>query len=100
MVPPSSDAEEKKIAELEARLKKAEKEIAEESGAARSIVPASPPAPASVPVASEPPAENVPKNAGLRGLRPAFERLDPSKKPDARLSQADFEFAVESARRA
>jgi hypothetical protein len=32
-------------------------------------------------------------------LRSAFERLDPSKKPGGRLSQGDFEFALDSARR-
>jgi tetratricopeptide (TPR) repeat protein len=65
----------------------------------RSATP-SPPAPASPPVAEEPAAGGPAKNAGLRPLRPAFDRLDPSKKTGARLSQGDFEFALETARRA
>ena len=100
VTPPSSDAEAKRIADLEARLRKAEKEIAAGSRAPGSVAPAPPPTPA-IPTGAEPPAEGNPaRNAGLRALRPAFERLDPSKKAGARLSQGDFEFALDSARHA
>ncbi len=98
---PSPEAEAKKIAELEARLRKAETELT--AGARPAVAPtALPPAQAPAP---PPGAENAeeaaaPKNPALKALRPAFLRLDPSQKPDRRLSRGDFEFAVAAAREA
>ncbi|MFI5181073.1 MAG: protein kinase [Thermoanaerobaculia bacterium] len=100
---PVSAAEAVKIAELEARLRKAEKEIAAGARVPASatpvpVVPA--PAPTSPPAAEISAAGNLAKKPGGGALRPAFERLDPSRKPDARLSKGDFEFALDAARRA
>jgi tetratricopeptide (TPR) repeat protein len=58
--------------------------------------PAATPPPDSL--SRNPPAASPAPDTG--GLRSAFERLDPSKKPDARLSKGDFEFALDAARRA
>lgn len=64
-------------------------------------IPTLPPPTAAPQRAAEEPAETAaPKDPALRSLRPAFLRLDPSLKPDRRLSRGDFEFAVAAAREA
>jgi serine/threonine-protein kinase len=79
---PKSDEEGKKIADLEARLRKAESEIA-----LRNPGSSSSPAPT---------AAQVPDDVALAT---GFLRLEAIRKPTRRLSADDFEFARETARR-
>ena len=83
-------AEEKRIAGLEARVKVAEAEARAAKSAA---------APPSVPIPPNPePAAGMEEDPA-RPLRAARERLEPAKKPTHRLSQEDFQFALDEALR-
>ena len=85
-------ADEKHLADLEKRVKAAETEAREaREAAAKSATPAIPPAP------PEPDGDGVERaRVALAAVR---ERLDVAKKPDHRLAQEDFRFALETAGR-
>ncbi|HTS03171.1 MAG TPA: hypothetical protein VMN04_11650, partial [Thermoanaerobaculia bacterium] len=87
-------AEEKRIAELEKRVKVAESAAQEARDAAgkAAAAPEVPAAPAA------PPAEAAPEEGVRSALAAVRERLDLAAKPDRRLSGADFRFALETAR--
>ena len=100
---PSSDAEARKIAELEARLRKAEKELASDARGPRVSLPAPvPEVPTPPPPAAKSPTrdEEAERTPSLRKLKPVIERLDPTRRPAGRLTRDDFEVAVASARKA
>jgi hypothetical protein len=83
-------AEEKRIADLEARVKAAEAEArAAKAEAAKPPVPPPPVAEAEA---------GVPEDAA-HPLRAARERLEPAKKSTHRLSKEDFQFALDEAER-
>lgn len=83
-------AEEKRIADLEARVKAAEAEArAAKAEAAKPPVPPPPVAEAEA---------GVPEDAA-HPLRAARERLEPAKKSTHRLSKEDFQFALDEAQR-
>jgi hypothetical protein len=84
-------AEEKRIAELERRVKDAETAAREARDTAGKVA-AAPAVPA------VPPTEAGPEDGVHPALAAVRERLDLSKKPDRRLSQDDFRFALETAR--
>jgi serine/threonine protein kinase len=95
---PSPDAESKKIAELETRLRKAETELA--AGTRPAVAPTAPVPTPQLPAAESSLDAGLWKNPALRSLRPALLRLDPARKPGGRLSRDDFEFAAAAAREA
>ena len=82
-VSPTPDIEAQKIAELEARLRKAEKELAG-SRAAPTPAPTPPP----------------PRPSAAQLLTPAVERLDASRRGARRLTKEDFEVSLAAARSA
>ena len=97
---PTPDAEAKKLAELEARLQKAEKELAAGSRAAAVSAP-TPSAPSTTSAATaEVPDESPAKSRAARLLKPAFERLDPARRGARRLTKEDFEVGRAAARSA
>ncbi len=88
----SRDAEAAKIAALEARLNRAERELAAGGGTA-SRPASAPPTAVPTPAAAAEEAEGQPES-----LLPVVHRLDPSRKPEHRLARADFEYALAAAR--
>jgi serine/threonine-protein kinase len=98
VVSPSADAEATKIAELEARLRKAEKELASGSRAAARPAPESPPPPAQA--VSEPQDDIPARSAAAKLLQPAVDRLDPQRRAARRLTKEDFEVSLAAAQSA
>ncbi|HUM01380.1 MAG TPA: protein kinase [Thermoanaerobaculia bacterium] len=97
---PTPDAEAKKLAELEARLRKAEKELAMSPRAAAVPAPTpAPPLPAHE-VSAPAPDESPAKSPAARLLKPALDRLDPSRRGARRLTREDFEVGRAAARSA
>lgn len=74
--------------------------VSERPRAAAPVPTPPPPTPAPPPAAENAAEAAAPKNPALRSLRPAFLRLDPSLKPDRRLSRGDFEFVAAAAHEA
>ncbi|MFI5120411.1 MAG: serine/threonine-protein kinase [Thermoanaerobaculia bacterium] len=90
----SRAAEQKRIAELETRVKEAEA-AAQAAKSAQSAAAAKPPLP---PPPNPGPDGGVPDDQG-HPLLAARERLEPAKKPSHRLSGDDFQFALDEAQR-
>ena len=94
-VAPVSSVDATKMAELEERLRKAEKELA--AGSRPAAPAATPTALATTRATSEDAVELSAKSREAKRLVPAIERFDPSRRGARRLTKEDFEVGLSSA---